>query len=49
MRGRAAKVRPRADLRARRAGWLARAAADMRDVVKKDWKAWRAHWNEARN
>jgi uncharacterized protein DUF2252 len=33
----------RADLAARSPGWLLHAAARMRDDVRRDWRAWRAH------
>jgi len=33
----------RADLRARRGGWLLDAAGRMRDEVRHDWRAWRAY------
>jgi hypothetical protein len=39
----------RADLRARPAGWLSEAARRMSDLVRTDWRAWRAHWRKAGN
>lgn len=30
----------RADLRRRKSGWLAEAAAHMADTVQKDWRTW---------
>jgi Uncharacterized protein conserved in bacteria (DUF2252) len=39
-----ARAKPlRADLAARSQGWLLHAAARMRDEVRRDWRAWRAH------
>jgi hypothetical protein len=45
--GSARAGRLRADLRTRSAGWLTHAASRMYDVVRTDWRAWRAHWRKA--
>ena len=37
----------RTDLRTRPTGWLTHAASRMYDVVRTDWRAWRAHWRKA--